>query len=68
MAAAKASHHRALRVIHELMREFVQRQHAVFLQSKVDAARTSVHTGQGRSNEAVEADFAARRARITDRV
>ena len=53
------------------MREFVQRQqerrdHGAFLQRKVDAARASVHEGQSRSNEAVEADFTARRARITD--
>jgi predicted transcriptional regulator len=68
MAAAEASHRPASQVVRELMREFVQRQHTAFLQSKVDAARTSVHAGQGRSNEAVEADFAARRARITDRV
>lgn len=50
------------------MRDFVQhqrerREHAAFLQRKVDAARVSIYDGQGR---AVEADFAARRARITD--
>ena len=53
------------------MRDFVrqqrqQREHTAFLQRKVDAARISVHDGHGRSNDAVEADFAARRARITD--
>jgi predicted transcriptional regulator len=68
MAAAEASHRPASQVVRELMREFVQRQHTAFLQNKVDAARMSVQAGQGRSNEAVEADFAARRARITDRV
>lgn len=71
MAAAEASHRPASQVVRELMREFVQRQqerrdHTAFLQRKVDAARTSIRDGQGRSNEAVEADFAARRARIAD--
>ncbi|AXB80718.1 hypothetical protein [Novosphingobium sp. P6W] len=72
MAAAEASHRPASQVVREMMREFVQRQkdrrdHSAFLHRKVDAARASVHDGEGRSNEAVEADFAARRARITDR-
>lgn len=67
MAAAEASHRPASQVVRELMREFVERQdHAAFLQRKVDAARVSVRAGQGRDNEAVEADLAARRARITD--
>ncbi len=68
MAAAEASHRPASQVVRELMREFVERQdHTAFLQRKVDAARASVHAGQGRLNEEVEAGFAARRARITDR-
>lgn len=72
MAATKASHRPASQVVRELMREFVQheqerRDHSAFLQRKVDAARASVHDGLSRSNEAVEADFAARRTRITDR-
>lgn len=71
MSAAEASHRPASQVVRELMREFVQRQqerrdHTDFLQHKVDVARTSISAGQGRPNEAVEADFAARRARITD--
>ena len=72
MAAAVASHRPASQVVRELMREFVQRQqdqrdHSAFLHRKVEAARASAHEGQGRSNEAVEAEFTARRARITDR-
>lgn len=72
MAAAEASHRPASQVVRELMREFVQREHDrhdhdAFLQRKVDAARLSVDRGLGRSHEAVEAEFAARRARITDR-
>ena len=69
MAAAEASHRPASQVVRELMREFVRRQqdrrdHGDFLRHKVDAARASVNRGRGRSNEAVEAEFAARRARI----
>ena len=71
MAAAAASHRPASQVMRELMREFVQRQqdrrdHGSFLHRKVEAARASVDQGLGRPNEAVEAEFAARRARITD--
>lgn len=71
MAAAEASHRPASQVVREMMREFVQRQkeqrdHSAFLHRKVGAARASVRETRGRANEAVEADFAARRARITD--
>jgi hypothetical protein len=49
------------------MREFVQGQRAAreydeFLRGKVEAARASIRAGRGRSNEKVEAEFAARRA------
>jgi predicted transcriptional regulator len=69
MAAAEASHRPASQVVRELMREFVERQQdqSAFLHRKVEAARRSIRDGESRSNEAVEADFAARRARITDR-
>ena len=72
MAAAEADHRPASQVVRELMREFIARQqerddHGAFLRRKVDAARVSVDHGQGRSNESVEADFAARRDRIADR-
>lgn len=69
MAEAEAAHQPASQVVRQLMREFVQqqrdrREHAAFLQRKVDAARASILAGQGVSNEAVAADFAARRERI----
>jgi predicted transcriptional regulator len=68
MAAAEASHRPASQVVRELMRKFVERRHdPAFLQRKVDTARASVQAGQGRGNEEVDAGFAARRARITDR-
>ena len=54
------------------MRDYVQRErerqaHAAFVQRKVDAARGSIDAGQGRSNDAVETDFAARRVGVADR-
>lgn len=72
MAAAEACHRPASQVVRELMREFVQRQqdqrdYSAFLHAKVAAARASVDKGLGRPSAAVEADFAARRERITDR-
>lgn len=71
MAEAEASHRPASQVVRELMRDYVQQQqaqrdHSAFLERKVGAARASVESGRGRSNAAVDADFAARRARITD--
>ncbi|WP_310384019.1 hypothetical protein [Roseateles sp.] len=35
-----------------------------FLQGKVELARTSMQAGQGQSNDQVEAEFAARRAKV----
>lgn len=71
MAAAEACDRPASQVVRELMREFVQRQqdrgdYDIFLHRKVEAARKSVREERGRSNESVEAEFAARRARIVD--
>jgi|TARA_R110000868_G_scaffold65839_33_gene196678 predicted transcriptional regulator len=71
MAEAEASHRPASQVVRELMRDFIQQQqaqrdHSDFLQRKVDKARASAQEGQGRSNEAVDADFVARRSRLLD--
>jgi len=70
MAAAAAAHRPASQVLRELMREFVQRQREAreydkFLQRKVELARSSMRAGRGRSNNEVEADFAALRAHAT---
>ena len=70
MAEAEASHRPASQVLRELMRDFVQRQreareYDTFLQRKVKVARASMRAGRGRSNDKVEADFAARRAAAT---
>ena len=69
MAEAEASHRPASQVMRELMREFVQRQrderqYDEFLRGKVEAGRASMRAGQGRSNDEVEAEFAARRAGV----
>jgi len=67
MAEAQASDRPASQVVRELMREFVKtqqetREYEAFLNGKVAMARLSVAAGRGRSQEEVEADFAARRA------
>lgn len=70
MAEAEASHRPASQVVRELMREFVERQREArdydeFLRRKVEAGRASMKAGLGRPNDAVEAEFAARRKSVT---
>jgi predicted transcriptional regulator len=70
LAEAEAAHRPASQVVRELMREFITRQRGererdAFLQRKVDAARASIRDGAGRSHDDVEADFAARRTRLS---
>ena len=67
IAEAEAADRPASQIMRELMRDYVRRQREArqydeFLREKVEAARTSVQAGMGRSNEAVESEFAARRA------
>lgn len=67
MAEAEAAHRPASQILRELMREFVQQQRQAreydeFLRHKVEAGRTSMQAGRGRSNDDVEASFSARRA------
>ncbi|MEO7107612.1 MAG: antitoxin of toxin-antitoxin stability system [Rhodoferax sp.] len=67
VAEAEAAHRPASQIVRDLMREFVERQreareYDTFLNRKVETARISMRAGQGRSNEEVEAVFAARRA------
>ena len=69
MAEAEAAHRPASQVMRELMREYVQRQreareYDAYLQDKVEAGRASMRAGQGRPNDEVEAEFAARRAQV----
>jgi hypothetical protein len=66
IAEAEAVHRPASQLVRELMREFVERQRAAreyqtFLGHKVELARLSVQAGRGRSDEEIEAEFAARR-------
>lgn len=68
MAAAQAVNRPASQVMRDLMRDFIRQQqqakeHDDFVQRKVAAARASVDAGRGRSNDDVEAEFAARRAK-----
>ena len=72
MAEAEAAHRPASQVLRELMRDLVQRQreareYDAFLRGKVEAGRAAMQAGQGRSNEDVEAEFAARRAAVARR-
>jgi hypothetical protein len=69
MAEAEASHRPASQIVRDMMREFVQRQREAreyddFLRSKVEVARVSMRADTGRSNEEVEAKFAARRTEL----
>lgn len=68
MSEAQAAHRPASQVLRELMRDFVQRQRQAreyddFLEQKVQAARKSIEAGLGISNEEVEEQFIARRAK-----
>jgi predicted transcriptional regulator len=70
MAEAVAAHRPASQILRELMREFVKRQRDArayddFLSRKVEAGRASMRAARGKSNEEVEAEFAARRASVT---
>ncbi|MDR2710810.1 MAG: antitoxin of toxin-antitoxin stability system [Burkholderiales bacterium] len=71
MAEAEAAHQPASQVVRKLMRDFIRsqreaREHDEFLRRKVEAGRASMRAGLGRSNEEVEAEFAARRADVAN--
>ncbi len=73
MAEAEAAHRPASQVLRELMREFVQRQreareYDAFLRRKVEAGRASMRVGRGRSNDELEAEFAAKRTQVAGQV
>jgi predicted transcriptional regulator len=68
MAEAEAAHRPASQIVREMMRQFVQtqresREYEAFLQRKVDIARVSMRSGDGLTNDEIEAEFAARRGR-----
>lgn len=70
MEQAQACQRSASQIIREMMRDFVQKQHEsreyeAFLQQKAQLARASMEAQHGPSHEAIEAEFAARRARAS---
>lgn len=67
IAVAEAEHRPASQIVRELMRGYVSRkrqeqEYQGFLRGKVEAGRAEMLAGEGRFNDEVEADFAARRA------
>ena len=69
MAEAAAEDRPASQVVRELMRDYIERRRQsrddnTYLHRKVEAGRASMRAGQGRPNDEVKADFAARRARL----
>lgn len=69
MAEVAGEHRPASQVMRELMRSYIAqrrqaREYHDYLRRKVEAGRASMHAGRGRSNEEVEAAFAARRKQV----
>jgi len=68
MAAAASEDRPASQVVREFMRAYIEerrnsREYDEYLRRKVEAARESMRAGRGRTNEEVEAAFAARRSK-----
>ena len=66
MAAVATEDRPASQVMRELMRNYIEqcrqaREYDDYLRRKVEAGRSSMRAGRGRSNEDVEAAFSARR-------
>jgi len=69
IAAAAAVHRPASQLIREMMREFVRDQekepgYDEWFRAKVERGLAEARAGLGRTNEEVEAEFAARRAEL----
>lgn len=69
MAEAASEDRPASQVMRELMRGYIEqrrqaREYDEFLRRKVEIARASMRAGQGRSNDEVEAAFAAGRNQV----
>ena len=67
MAEAAGEDRPASQVMRELMRGYIEqrrqaREYDDYLREKVEAGRASMRAGLGRSNDGVEATFAAKRA------
>ncbi|KXU36127.1 antitoxin of toxin-antitoxin stability system [Ventosimonas gracilis] len=69
MAEVIAENRPASQVMRELMRSYIEqrrqaREYDEYLLRKVEAGRASMRVGRGRSNDEVEATFAARRNQV----
>lgn len=69
MAEAAADDRPAAQVVRELMRGYIEqrrqaREYDAYLRRKVEAGRVSMRAGRGRTNDEVEAAFAARRDKV----
>ncbi|MCC6915861.1 antitoxin of toxin-antitoxin stability system [Nitrosomonas sp.] len=69
MAEAASEDRPASRVMRELMRGYIRqrrqaREYDDYLRGKVEAGRTSMRAGHGRTNDEVEAEFATRRNQV----
>lgn len=69
MAATAEDDRPASQVVRELMRGYLDqrrkaREYEDYVREKVEAARASMRAGQGRSNDEVEATFAAKRRQV----
>lgn len=70
MAEAASEDRPASQVMRELMRGYIEqrrqaREYDDYLREKVEAGRVSMRAGLGRSNDDVEATFAAKRSAVT---
>lgn len=66
MAAVEAADRPASQIVRDFMRDFIQdqreaKEYDAYLRSKVAAARSSMRSRKGRSNDQIEAKFAKRR-------
>jgi len=69
MAEAASEDRPASQVVRELMRAYIEqrreaRDYDDYLRRKIEAGRASMRAGRGRSNDEVEAEFAARRDQV----
>lgn len=69
MAEAAGEDRPASQVMRELMRGYIEqrrqtREYDDYLRQKVEAGRASMRAGLGRSNDEVEAAFAAKRSQV----
>lgn len=72
MAEAATDDRPASQVLRELMRGYIEqrrqaREYEDYLRRKVEAGRVSMRASRGRTNEEIEAEFAAMRRAAADR-